>query len=225
MAPGTTFAAVPDPRATLQSAFRLLAPKGRVLIRMPIMGQEAWRRYGVNWVQIDPPRLLAVYTLDAVHRLAAEEGFEVDNIYFDSKAFQFWGSELALRKQPFASDAPTKVFSEDQMLAWAREGSWTLRLVAPDPEKSKGSTWRGRLTQQRFSAMKVRRRWVVQAMSRTASMTWASVRAQAVPTTAAVVAATHDVTKESLRRGMRSWMDRPPPGGSLYVNARVLATS
>lgn len=126
------FEHVPDPRATLQSALRLLAPKGRVLIRMPIMGQEAWHRYGVNWVQIDPPRHLAVYTLDAVHRLAAEEGFEVTDIYFDSKAFQFWGSELAVRKLPFATDGSTGVFSESQMLAWSREAEELNRRNAGD---------------------------------------------------------------------------------------------
>ncbi len=64
-----SFEHVPDPGATLSSAARLLAPGGRVLIRMPITGTAAWRAYGVNWAQLDAPRHLTLLTLPAIHML------------------------------------------------------------------------------------------------------------------------------------------------------------
>jgi SAM-dependent methyltransferase len=111
------FEHVPDPRATLQSVRRLLAPGGRMLIRMPIMGQHAWRHYGTNWAQLDAPRHLVIYSVPAVRLLAESERFEIDNLYFDSTEFQFWGSELVAAKKPH-STGPEGFSAADRRL-WA----------------------------------------------------------------------------------------------------------
>lgn len=116
-----SFEHVPDPEAMLASAVRLLAPGGRILIRMPIMGTYAWQKYGINWSQIDAPRHLVVYTRDAVRQIAERAGLVVEKTFFDSWSFLFWGSELAARGLPHlgaSMEQAGKYFSKDQLKQW-----------------------------------------------------------------------------------------------------------
>lgn len=87
-----SFEHLADPYAALGEIHRLLSDDGHCLIRMPIVS-HAWERYGIDWVQLDPPRHLFLYTEQAFRLLAEEAGFVVDNVVYDSTAFQFWGSE------------------------------------------------------------------------------------------------------------------------------------
>lgn len=91
---------VEDPVATLQVAARLLAPGGKCVVRLPVLG-EAWQKYGTNWVQLDPPRHMWVPTERAMRTLAASAGLGVKQLEYDSTEFQFWGSELYARDVPF----------------------------------------------------------------------------------------------------------------------------
>lgn len=119
-----SFEHVPDPHAMLASATRILAPGGRVLVRMPIMGSVAWERYGMDWSQIDAPRHLVLYTPQAMDAMAAAAGLKVDRLFHDSWSFQFWGSELIRRDLPHkgASLAQARAhFSKQQIAAWEEE--------------------------------------------------------------------------------------------------------
>jgi len=51
-----SFEHVPDQLETLRSVARLLKDKGTCVIVMPTVSSYAWKHYGVNWVQLDPPR-------------------------------------------------------------------------------------------------------------------------------------------------------------------------
>lgn len=87
---------VTDPRAALGEIRRLLKPGRYAVIRVPVVS-HAWRVYGTNWVQLDPPRHIHLFTADGLKRLAADAGFSADGVVFDSTAFQFWGSEQYAR--------------------------------------------------------------------------------------------------------------------------------
>lgn len=116
-----SFEHVPDPEAMLASATRLLAPGGRILIRMPVMGTYAWKKYGRNWSQIDAPRHLVVYTQDAVRQIADRAGLVVEKIFFDSWSFLFWGSELAAQGLPHQGASMEQArahFSKEQLAKW-----------------------------------------------------------------------------------------------------------
>lgn len=84
---------VADPVKDLLKAAILLDPNKYVLIRIPVVGGYAWRTYGVNWVQLDAPRHLSIPTVRGIRKLAAQTGFFLDNIIYESWDFQFWGSE------------------------------------------------------------------------------------------------------------------------------------
>ena len=104
---------MPDHRRTLTLVQEHLAPAGRCLIRMPI-ASIAWHTYGVNWVQLDPPRHLILHTLESFRHLAENCGFKVESFHCDSSAFQFWGSELYKRDIPLRQGGP-HLFSPEEL--------------------------------------------------------------------------------------------------------------
>lgn len=87
---------VTEPKDTLWSVVKLLAPGGRCLVRLPIVSY-AWQRYQTDWVQLDPPRHVWLPTEHAMRQLASSVGLRVDMVEYDSTEFQFWGSELCRR--------------------------------------------------------------------------------------------------------------------------------
>lgn len=91
---------IPDQLRLMRELSRLLRPQGSVLIRTPVAGTFAWKHYGVNWVQLDPPRHLFIHTTRSIQILAGTAGFRIAGTVFDSGAFQFWGSEQYLRDIP-----------------------------------------------------------------------------------------------------------------------------
>lgn len=117
---------VPDPLRTLGEIRRLLKPGAFAVIRMPVLA-HAWERYGVNWVQLDPPRHLFLFTVPTFAKLAAEAGFALEDIRYDSNAFQFWGSEQYARDIPLTDERSYLVnpaaspFDTDQLAAFAAQ--------------------------------------------------------------------------------------------------------
>ena len=90
----------PDVEAVLVQARELLTDTGCMILRVPVVGGEAWETYRENWVRLDPPRHLYLHSLGSLHRLAAQAGLQIAELHFDSTALQFWGSELCGRDVP-----------------------------------------------------------------------------------------------------------------------------
>ena len=84
---------VPDPRATLETARALLDPRGRIQVRTPVMGNALWERYEADWVELDPPRHLAVFSRAGFERMVAAAGFAIDAVTWDSGDWEFIASE------------------------------------------------------------------------------------------------------------------------------------
>jgi SAM-dependent methyltransferase len=94
---------VPDARQTLKDIHRLLRPGRYAVVRIPVVAW-AWKEFGVNWVQLDPPRHLSLYTAETFKSLAEGAGFALDEVAYDSTAFQFWGSLQYARDIPLADE-------------------------------------------------------------------------------------------------------------------------
>jgi SAM-dependent methyltransferase len=99
-----TFEHLSEPVTVLDHLRRLLTPSGNVLMRIPIASSFAYEQYGSNWVQLDAPRHMFLYTVKSLGILAARVGFKVTDIVFDSTDFQFWASEQYLRNIPLKDD-------------------------------------------------------------------------------------------------------------------------
>ncbi len=88
-----SFEHLTDPLETLLHVSKLLSEYGVCLIRIPTVSSYAWEHYGTDWVQLDAPRHLFLYSIESFQILAEKSNMELYYIYYDSNEFQFWGSE------------------------------------------------------------------------------------------------------------------------------------
>lgn len=122
------FEHLPNPRAALREVFRLLKPQSFAIIRLPVIA-FAWRHYGVNWVQLDPPRHLFLYPEKTFRKLAEETGFIVEDVTYDSQAFQFLGSELYRRDIPLSDKTAYNGNIEESIFTAEQLDEWESRTV------------------------------------------------------------------------------------------------
>jgi hypothetical protein len=88
-----SFEDMPDPLAVLKDIKRLCAPRGVVLIRLPVAGCLAWKEYGVDCYQIDAPRHLVIPSRKGMEILAERAGLHLFRVDFDSDERQFCCNE------------------------------------------------------------------------------------------------------------------------------------
>lgn len=129
-----SFEHLDDPEGALRESHRLLLPGGVLLLRLPVAGSAAWRRYGADWVQLDAPRHFFLHTEASIRILAARTGFEVVRVEWDSDAFQFWGSEQYARDIPlddprsYARNPGASIFSKRAIREFEAEArKWNER--------------------------------------------------------------------------------------------------
>lgn len=82
-----------EPLAVLQQAHRLLNPGKCLLIRTPVMGMYSWKKYGVNWMDLDAPRHIIIHSLKSMQLMAEAAGFELRKTIFDGNYMSLIGSE------------------------------------------------------------------------------------------------------------------------------------
>ncbi|MEX1189809.1 MAG: class I SAM-dependent methyltransferase [Bacteroidia bacterium] len=123
-----SFEHMPDQDQVLNSLKPLLAKGGKLLIRMPIIN-EAFYQYREHWVQIDAPRHFSVHSLKSFNLLAKSLGYIVTEIFFDSTAFQFTGSEENKADISFFEPNSLKIsrersiFNETQLLEYDKKAN------------------------------------------------------------------------------------------------------
>jgi len=88
-----------NPVQVLKNLHDLLAAKGKILLRFPVIDSYSFEKYKENWVQFDAPRHLNLFTRKSI-KLAVEKtgNLKIINMYDDSFHFQFTGSELYLNQ-------------------------------------------------------------------------------------------------------------------------------
>ncbi len=118
---------VPDLDAELAAASARLSGEGRLLVRLPVLPNAAFDRFGRHWIQLDAPRHVHVPSRSGLRRAAARHGLRVLASGDDSTAFQFWGSELAARGVPLtrARDAGflERTFGSAALRGFARDAA------------------------------------------------------------------------------------------------------
>jgi SAM-dependent methyltransferase len=120
---------VVDPTAVLVAARAKLSAGGRILVRVPTVSSYAWEHYGVDWVQLDAPRHLFLFSRRALAVLARRAGLRIVGQYDDSTALQFLGSEQLKADIPLDSERSytrnprASIFSEAQVAAFARRAA------------------------------------------------------------------------------------------------------
>jgi SAM-dependent methyltransferase len=121
-----SFEHMPEPLAVLRKVKALLNPGCYALIRIPVAGSYAWEKYGVNWAALDAPRHLHLHTRKSMELLAAQAGFRIADVVFDSDGFGITGSEQYLRDIPlmdpnsFCVNPNQKIFTEAELLSFRK---------------------------------------------------------------------------------------------------------
>jgi len=64
----------------LQQLHKLLKPEGRILIRIPVADSYLWRKYGVEWDNLDAPRHFFLHTTRSMAYLAKEAGLVLEQV-------------------------------------------------------------------------------------------------------------------------------------------------
>ena len=100
-----SFEHVAQPLETLRCAKALLRDKGRLVIRIPVVGY-AWEKYGVDWYQLDAPRHLYLHSKKSMKLMAEKAGLLIDAIRYDSTASQFLISENYQKGIPLVQQVP-----------------------------------------------------------------------------------------------------------------------
>ncbi len=108
-----SFEHVFDQHEVLEKVFGLLKPGGTCMIRIPTVTSWAWRSYGADWVQLDAPRHFFLHSIRSMQLLADETGLSLDDVVYDSFAFQSWGSiqyqhDIALQDENSYAVNPSK---------------------------------------------------------------------------------------------------------------------
>jgi 2-polyprenyl-3-methyl-5-hydroxy-6-metoxy-1,4-benzoquinol methylase len=92
-----SFEHMQNPHKIFKKLYSILSEEGKIIIRTPLIDSYAWRKYGVNWFQIDAPRHLFLHTVNSLTILAESNGFTIEKILYDSTWQQFFFSEIYQR--------------------------------------------------------------------------------------------------------------------------------
>jgi SAM-dependent methyltransferase len=121
-----SFEHLPHPLDALREIHRLLRADRFCLIRLPV-ASFAWEKYNINWVQLDPPRHLFLFTERSLRLTAEKAGFVVERVIYDSESFQFWASEQYARDismddpRSYRGDIAASIFTAEQLEDWEKQ--------------------------------------------------------------------------------------------------------
>ncbi len=95
-----SFEHMDSPLQVLQQVHSRLTPTGQCYIRIPIVSAGPWKRFGVDWAEIDAPRHFFLHSERSMQILTAASGLELVNLEYESEAFTYAASELYRRDIP-----------------------------------------------------------------------------------------------------------------------------
>jgi len=125
---------MPDQLETLKAASKLLTRNGVCLANLPTVSSYAWKKYRTSWVQLDAPRHFFLHSVKSLSILAEQAKLSLKGFFYNSTAFQFWGSEQYLKGVPLCSrrsyleNPSNSIFSRSQIKAFERKAK-ELNLI------------------------------------------------------------------------------------------------
>jgi len=105
-----SFEHIPNQLQCLLQIKKLLSNKGLCLIRMPVKTEYIWKKYGVDWAQIDAPRHFFLHTFRSFNILLQRAEMNLDHVVFDSTASQFFNNEQRVKRK-FSGTKGTSILS------------------------------------------------------------------------------------------------------------------
>lgn len=116
-----SFEHMADPEQVVKTCFDRLNHGGTLLVRCPVADAAVWKEKQSLWVQLDAPRHLTIPSTQGFVAVAQRCGFEVQEVVFDSTAFQFWGTALYERGEKLDREKVNSLFSKKQQVDWEQK--------------------------------------------------------------------------------------------------------
>lgn len=91
---------VPDLKALLETARARLNPGGKIFVRLPLLQDEIWAKYGADWAQVDAPRHLYLFIPEAFVSLAGRAALKCIAHGTDTLGWSLAWSEACARDIP-----------------------------------------------------------------------------------------------------------------------------
>jgi len=85
-----------DPVEALRTCHDLLSPRGALWVATPNLRSRGHELYGRDWIGLDPPRHLVLFTRSALARAATSAGFEPERFASDYSADRVFPSSAAV---------------------------------------------------------------------------------------------------------------------------------
>lgn len=117
-----SFEHMQNPLENLRCFERLLDKNGLLFIRIPIKSDVIWKRYGVNWFQIDAPRHFFLYTIESFKILVSKTNLLIEDMIFDSTFIHFaYNEKYKLNISPRDDEWSSFKFSKNKLDEFKKE--------------------------------------------------------------------------------------------------------
>lgn len=127
------------PLEALKKAHSLLRPGRYLLVRLPVMGNYGWHRFGTFWCGIDAPRHIFIPSEKGFCLLAEAAGFRVEKVAYDSSDYVIWSSEQYKKNIPL--HAPnSRMVSRDNSTFSKEEIREFKKTIAAENARNNGDT-------------------------------------------------------------------------------------
>jgi SAM-dependent methyltransferase len=123
-----------EPLKVLQQLFKMLKKGKCLLIRTPVMGGYSWKKYGVNWMDLDAPRHLIIHSIKSMKLLAAQAGFELRNTVFDGNYMSLIGSDQYTKD--IALNAANSYSVKKEAASYSKEDIENFKKITQESNKN-----------------------------------------------------------------------------------------
>jgi SAM-dependent methyltransferase len=119
-----------DPGAALTAAYRLLKPAAVLQLITPNAGSLGLRVYARDWLGLDPPRHLVLFTPRAITLALHDAGFAAVRFHrsYRPSSWYFQASEALRRGRPWTEPAPPRALAKSVLLFSERSSGILPRL-------------------------------------------------------------------------------------------------
>ena len=110
----------------LNRIYQLLNAEGKLLIRIPIMSEPLFLKYGTNMVFLDPPRHFFIHTIKSITTLFNRLGFVVKKTIYDAEVLDVITSEEYMKgismkdSQSYSANKNKSVFSKKEIIGFKK---------------------------------------------------------------------------------------------------------
>ncbi len=115
-----------NPLEVLKRCSSFLSDNGKIIVRTPVTGTFGWKHFAENWVQLDAPRHLFIYSVNSLERISGDANLQIERSFFDATDFLFWGSiqyskGICLNaSNSYMINPAESIFSSDEILKFKK---------------------------------------------------------------------------------------------------------